>query len=27
MDGGKMTWSFGFDYAEGLPEFPGAVYD
>jgi hypothetical protein len=27
VDGGKVTWSFGFDYAEGLPEFPGAVYD
>jgi hypothetical protein len=25
--GKNATWSFGFDYAEDLPEFPGAVYD
>jgi hypothetical protein len=27
VDAGKVAWTFGFDYAEGLPRFPGAVYD
>jgi hypothetical protein len=26
-DAGKVAWTFGFDYAEGLPRFSGAVYD
>jgi hypothetical protein len=27
VDAGKVAWTFGFDYAEGLPRFSGAVYD